>query len=307
MIRPFLIIALLCLGVAHAQQHGDKHFKLSVDRPAYQQAKGPIVCIDEAHHNFHTSEGRYQIFAELLSKDGYVVKPLATRFTAEALADCDILVISNALAKKNVGHWTLPTPSAFDEEEITALVAWVSQGGALLLIADHMPFPGAAEKLAARFGIVMGNGYAMMPDSNSLIPFRRQEASLRRHPITQGRDATEEIDSVIAFTGQAFRIQEGVEASPLMVLDSSINLVLPIEAWKFSPQTPYIGAGGMLQGATLLYGTGRVAVFGEAAMFTAQLAGRRRRLMGMNHPKAGQHVQFTLNVVHWLAGLLPEK
>jgi len=52
-------------------------------------------------------------------------------------------------------------------------------------------------------------------------------------------------------------------------------------------------------------GRGRVAVFGEAAMFTAQVSGPERRPMGMNTPTAAQNPQFLLNVMHWLAGLLP--
>ncbi|MBI3470619.1 MAG: hypothetical protein HY013_04620 [Candidatus Solibacter usitatus] len=35
-------------------------------------------------------------------------------------------------------------------------------------------------------------------------------------------------------------------------------------------------AKGYLQGAVLPFGKGRVAVFGEAAMFSAQLSGRTR-------------------------------
>jgi hypothetical protein len=50
-----------------------------------------------------------------------------------------------------------------------------------------------------------------------------------------------------------------------------------------------------------------VAVFGEAAMFSAQVSGPQRRPMGMNAPRAGQNPQFLLNVMHWLAGLLPRE
>jgi hypothetical protein len=49
-----------------------------------------------------------------------------------------------------------------------------------------------------------------------------------------------------------------------------------------------------------------VAVFGEAAMFSAQLAGPARMPMGMNHPLAKQNTQFALNVMHWLSGMLDE-
>jgi len=51
-------------------------------------------------------------------------------------------------------------------------------------------------------------------------------------------------------------------------------------------------------------GKGRVAVFGEAAMFSAQLAGPNKAPMGMNAPIAAQNPQFLLNVMHWLSGLL---
>jgi hypothetical protein len=47
-------------------------------------------------------------------------------------------------------------------------------------------------------------------------------------------------------------------------------------------------------------GKGRVAVFGEAAMFSAQLDGPRQP-MGMNAPGAEQNHQLLLNVMHWLS------
>lgn len=83
-------------------------------------------------------------------------------------------------------------------------------------------------------------------------------------------------------------------------------MLLPIEAWQFSETTPGLSAKGLLQGAVARYGSGRVAVFGEAAMFTAQLAGPRRLPVGMNSPDAPQNAQFLLNVVHWLSGLLSD-
>jgi hypothetical protein len=40
-------------------------------------------------------------------------------------------------------------------------------------------------------------------------------------------------------------------------------------------------------------------VFGEAAMFSAQVQGGKTQ-MGMNAPDAKQNPQFLLNVIHWL-------
>ena len=53
------------------------------------------------------------------------------------------------------------------------------------------------------------------------------------------------------------------------------------------------------------FGEGRVAIFGEAAMFSAQVAGSGAQLfkMGMN-AEGNDDRQFALNVMHWLARVL---
>ncbi len=68
--------------------------------------------------------------------------------------------------------------------------------------------------------------------------------------------------------------------------------------------TPRVPIKGWHQGVVMNVGKGRVAIFGEAAMFSAQLAGPQKRPMGMNAPVAKQNLQFLLNVMHWLSGLL---
>ena len=90
-----------------------------------------------------------------------------------------------------------------------------------------------------------------------------------------------------------------------MVLGDDVEFLLPEKAWEFSERTPRIAAAGWLQGAVLRLGKGRVAVFGEAAMFSAQISGSEKRPMGMNHPDASENARFLLNVFHWLSGLLP--
>jgi hypothetical protein len=304
---PLAILALSGPGSAPAQQVADSAFRPVVGAPAYPDGGGPVVLIDGGHHNFHTVDGRFLPFAELLRRDGYAVRGSTGPFTAELLADADVLVVSNALAERNLEEWTLPTPSAFAEHEIDAVEGWVRDGGGLLLIADHMPFPGAVVELAARFGVFVGNGFAFPPDSSGLVRFRRAAGSLRPHPISNGRAADERVDVVISFTGQAFRLAAEIDAYPLLVLEPGSILLLPVTAWEFSEQTPRIGAEGMLQGAALRVGAGRVAAFGEAAMFTAQLGGPERRPIGMNFPEAARNGQFALNVLHWLTGLLPAR
>ena len=60
------VLLLTAPGIAPAQQVADLKYKPPLPRPAYQAGKGPRVAIDEAHHNFHTAEGRNKPFAELL-------------------------------------------------------------------------------------------------------------------------------------------------------------------------------------------------------------------------------------------------
>lgn len=302
----------LCLSVAacltgdsvKAQQVADTSFKPPIEKPAYRPDEGPLVLIDEAHFNFHTAGGRYQPFAELLKRDGYVVKPSKSRFSKEALKGARILVIANSLAERNAqGDWSLPTPSAFSEEEIAAVREWVKNGGSLLLIADHMPFPGAAEKLATAFGVEFNNGFALDPQAQGApLVFRRSDGSLKDDAITKGRTSDETIDSVTTFTGSAFKLSKG--ARPLLVFKSPVISLMPPVAWQFKPDTPRVPVEGWFQGAVFRFDKGRVAVFGEAAMFTAQLAGPNRAPMGMNSPAAPQNARFLLNVFHWLSGLL---
>ena len=294
------------VGQAVGPQVADTDFNPILPKATFANGQGPRVLLDEAHFNFHTVDGRYAPFVKVVRSDGFVVEPVRNRFSPGALASAKILVIANATAARNKdGDWTLPTPSAFERDEIDAVRQWVADGGSLFLIADHMPFGGAAADLASAFGILLTNGYATDRTCGAdEFLFQRSDGSLGDHPITRGRNAGERISSVRTFTGQAFRVISPV--GPLLLLAPETVLLFPSEAWKFSDATPRVAADGMLQGAALAFGRGRVAVFGEAAMFSAQVSGPQRRPMGMNMPTAAQNSQFLLNVMHWLAGLLPE-
>ena len=61
-----------------------------------------------------------------------------------------------------------------------------------------------------------------------------------------------------------------------------------------------MAACGLVNGAFMSYGKGRVVLFGEAAMFSAQLAGDQKDKIGMNNPGASQNPQLLLNIIHWL-------
>lgn len=239
----FMIQRLLCffllvlLTSVQAQQVADTTFNPPIAKPAYASGAGPAVMLDEAHFNFHTATGRYLSFAQLLRRDGYVVQASTTRFNKESLGKGKILVIANALAEINSqGNWSLPNPSAFADDEIAAVRDWVQEGGSLLLIADHMPFAGAVEKLGAAFGIRFSNCFAMFAEQprGATFAFHRSDGRLAQHPIINGRTTEERIDSLITFTGSAFQVDGG--AQPLFVLDSSQVLLLPETAWQFTAE-----------------------------------------------------------------------
>jgi hypothetical protein len=208
-----------------------------------------------------------------------------------------ILVISNALHSSNLGSWSLPTPSAFTDQEIEAVNAWVKEGGSLFLIADHMPFPGAAEKLASSFGFKFYNGFARKSGGDDVFT---PENGLIASTLTSGRNESEKVTSVQTFTGQAFEIPK--DASAVIVLDAKYKIAMPEVAWEFNKTTPTKSAENMVQGAFMQYGKGRVVVFGEAAMFSAQRQGNSK--FGMNARSASQNVQLLLNIIHWLDGVM---
>jgi hypothetical protein len=272
--------------------------------------KGPLVCLDEAHNNFHTLDNRFWAFGELLRRDGYVVEASREKFSAAVLERCNILVISNAqLESGDWGEYPYPTPSAFTDQEIESVHAWVNDGGALLLIADHMPLAGAAQKLASAFRVEFNNGYAvagfereeeMETAFGKPTIFSMETKTLIRGPITNGRNEHEAVTSVRSFTGQAFQAPES--AQPVLVLPEDFISLMPVKSDDFGPDTKRIPVGGWLQGAVLIVGSGRAAFFGEAAMFSAQLSGDEP--MGMNAQMAEQNFQLVLNVMHWLSGIL---
>ena len=312
-LRTNLILAMavtFMLVSCNTGQVPDKSYKPNISDPAFQAGEGPVVCLDEAHNNFHTLENRFWAFGELLRRDGYVVESSKEKFSAVVLEGCSVLVIANAqLELDGWGEYPYPTPSGFTDEEIAAVQTWVNHGGSLLLIADHMPLAGVASKLASAFEVEFNDGFAVAgfdsPETRDAafgIPtiFSINNQTLLSHPITTGRSEKESVTSIRSFTGQAFQAPDS--AQPLMVLPDDFVLLMPQKAWEFGPDTKTIPVGGWLQGAVMPFGSGRAAFFGEAAMFTAQITDGVPS--GMNAPMAEQNFQFVLNVMHWLSRIL---
>lgn len=285
------LLFLLLTQSVFAQQVPDTAFHFVIQKPAYPYGQGSTIAVDAAHNNFHTLDNRYGPFGKVLEGDGYRLVSNAGPVTASVLASCKIFVISNPLDSSNLGAWRLPTPSAFSPPEISAINNWVREGGRLLLIADHMPFAGAAQALAQSFGFEYINCFALDNRNRNLERFYRNNRSLADDQMTLG------VDTVVTFTGSAFKIPKN--AVPILSLNN-YTLSLPEVAWQFEENTPTMPGEGYYQGAYLTYGTGKIVVMGEAAMFTAQLTGPTRSPVGLNRPEARQNNQLLLNIIHWL-------
>lgn len=265
---------------------------------SFSQTRRPIVWLDEAHSNYHTVKGRYKPFVQVLTSRGFIVKSNNQKFTSTHLKNTNILVIANALHEDNQWDWTPPHHHAFEQEEVDALKNWVLQGGSLLLIADHIPFPKASEKIATAFGFTFINGHVKP------ATFRIDDATLAKYPaITQGAFGINNVTQVKSFGGSAFQIPDN--GTSLMTFKNKETALLMDNPLVVDATTEKITIDGWSQGAILEIGKGRVAVFGEAGMFTSQIDKRTGKVAGVSGgliaQGAEQNEQFLLNIMHWLA------
>ena len=321
--RTLIVVSILCmvLQASAQQQVTDPDFQPEVAKPAYPNG-GPTVAIDEAHDNFHTMGGQYAPLTALLRKDGYEVAPLTGKFEKENLDGIRVLVIANARNLKAILSGDISKP-AFTDHECDVITTWVRTGGSLLLIADHAPFGNAADNLARRFGVMMGKGWVFDRASTggitTQLDFSRQNSLLGKHAITSGRNRSESVNTIRAFTGQSLTIPAG--AAILMKLspttrDAATPADMDVEDAAIRglhTSAPAYGsrstsAAGKAQGLAMRVGKGRIVVLGEAALLSAQIiryTDREPRDMKIGMNTAGNDDrQFALNVFHWLSGLL---
>jgi hypothetical protein len=228
----------------------------------------------------------------MIVNDGYVITPNTEKLTPDKLAGYAILIIVNA-----AGPRTDRAAPAFTAEECDTVLEWIRRGGSLLFIADHAPMGAAAEILAQKFDVEMSKAYTDDISSKDRvlgdILFSRNNKLLIDGPITRGRNSGEKVSSVVTFTGQSLKGPAG----------SMAILVLPSTAVDTFPQTKTsVSAAGRTQGLSIQVGKGRVVIFGEAGMLTAQID-NDGRVFGMNYP-GNDNKQFALNVMHWLSGLI---
>src|SRR5262249_50432750 len=148
--------------------------------------------------------------------------------------------------------------SAFTEDECAAVQRWVGAGGSLLLITDHEPFGSPSVALAQRFGVEMNTSGTIDPANEDPTRggqiFTREKGLIEDHPITDGRDPSEQINRVETFYGQA--LSGPVGSTPFLRFADTAT---------YESANGEQSAAGWAQGVALSYGAGRVVVMGEAA------------------------------------------
>lgn len=355
---------------------------------------GTTIYIDQAHNNFHTYDQRFKPFSDLVRNDGFQVMPFTEMFTESSLENVEILVISNPVNDANnpEPNWVSPILSAFTDSEIDAIIDWVADGGSLLLIADHFPFPGATSELAAEFGFTLDNGYNFDPeyyniledeffklpiiieivagradpsdpavnnqiiteatnmfialganvntlsfwnsdDPDSEVGFQTGDGSILQHELMFNRAGAYAGDTtpyITTFTGHSFDAQEitGTTLHPLLWFgDGPYTVLTEAQDAYFGPTAaesdnntlvsllttghvpdfvvPVVDATEKLQAAIVEYGMGKVAFFGEAGMFTAQIAADGVTKMGINNTQAQHNWKFIINLMRYLDGYDP--
>ena len=115
------VFVILCTSISAGcasvhdghSQTADDGWSPTVNRPEFARGDGPTVLVDAAHGNFHTIDGRFSAFAELLELDGYRVQSADAEVSEELLGQASVFVISNAVYGGDDAEWTLPTAPAF--------------------------------------------------------------------------------------------------------------------------------------------------------------------------------------------------
>ena len=198
-----------------------------------------------------------------MESDGYTVSA-APHFDAPSLKSVDILVVANA-AGAFLDSATAPRKGAmgpaFTPEECDTIRDWVSGGGSLMLIADHVPWGDASAILAQRFGVEMGLGIVMdlkHADGNpTKLVFSVDNGLLGEHAIVRGRNPSERVRKILAFTGQSLTVP--ANATVLMKIgDDATESFDPEDQGKIQSGIP---AGtkvkGRAQGIAMPFGKGR--------------------------------------------------
>jgi hypothetical protein len=309
----------------------DDAFSPHLEKPAFPK-DGPLVVLDEAHGNNHFNKA----LARLIAADGFHVVSSGDELTFERLANTRILIIMNAGMFMPRKWHDAPSP-LFSDREAAAIRDWIVAGGSLLF-ASGSAREEAGQMLLERIGVqfydtyVVDRGLTMPPPPSSScggILFSREKNTLGDHKIVNGRAEGERLDS-ICFNG-VNGIRKAPENAVTLVHYSEKALLIPRDALmerRLAEEAKQLGSNGKTETAVatspltvnspvpkspvavaFTLGKGRVVVMGSGSAISAVTVKRDPpggaapivQKVGLGE---GDNQKFTLNVMHWLAGLL---
>ena len=293
-----------CYKPVKSDTRVDKRFKYKPKTSTYG-LKGPKIFFDEGHLTNNSINGYYKPFADMLRKDGYEVSGLGrNQFTEENLKQAKILIISNAFAQQ-INGWVIDSAQAFSTQEVSAIKNYVKNGGSLLLISDHVPYPSRIKNLSKAFNFEIMNAHAIDTSSQDHASlFSKELETLGDNIITKGRNTFEEVKNVYLFQGCA--LKKPKQAKQLFKLSDKFNVVYTDNAWDLQEAYHSHTGEGYSLGFYMNYGKGKLMVVGDADLFTATKNKKTKQKFGFSYPYAKDNPQYVLNMIHWLDGFIED-
>ena len=280
--------------------YNDTNVNLEVEDPSFEINDGPLIMFDSTHKNFFIQSHLIKPLVDLLINDGYRVAFLDKEFSKSSLSQASVLVVITALPFDFATENSAADKNTFSENELDELQNWVTDGGSLLAFSEHAPFDQAINPLLRKFDIESSIGTTVdtinyeSKYGPGMIKFENKNLNTN-HPIVNGKY---KVEKLVSFGGSALL---GSKYENILKLDeSSFNV-------KHSTGIGPEGKGNS-QGLAGMYGSGKVAAFGDSNGFTAMVFNMddgTKMYAGMN-TEGYDWKNFVLNTFRWLTNYSEE-
>ncbi len=280
--------------------YNDTNVNLEVEDPTFEINDGPLIMFDSTHKNFFIQSHLIKPLVDLLINDGYRVSFLDKEFSKSSLSQASVLVVITALPFDFATENSAADKNTFSENELNELQNWVTDGGSLLAFSEHAPFDQAINPLLRKFDIESSIGTTVdtinyeSKYGPGMIKFENKNLNTN-HPIVNGKY---KVEKLVSFGGSALL---GSKYENILKLDeSSFNV-------KHSTGIGPEGKGNS-QGLAGMYGSGKIAAFGDSNGFTAMVFNMddgTKMYAGMN-TEGYDWKNFVLNTFRWLTNYSEE-
>ncbi len=280
--------------------YNDTNVNLEVEDPTFEINDGPLIMFDSTHKNFFIQSHLIKPLVDLLINDGYRVAFLDKEFSKSSLSQASVLVVITALPFDFATENSAADKNTFSENELDELQNWVTDGGSLLAFSEHAPFDQAINPLLRKFDIESSIGTTVdtinyeSKYGPGMIKFENKNLNTN-HPIVNGKY---KVEKLVSFGGSALL---GSKYENILKLDeSSFNV-------KHSTGIGPDGKGNS-QGLAGMYGSGKIAAFGDSNGFTAMVFNMddgTKMYAGMN-TEGYDWKNFVLNTFRWLTNYSEE-